>query len=208
MGLPRAPVQPANSLAHLPHDRLSAWRTHASAKPVLRSQLIDRQALNFLRQPRWPKVLVNLGFLLCSPSRVSVTAKTMEENGVGALLPLCFGDLEKLCHLRPRRGPCESCQSPSFAARDYAVSLLIAIAGAVSHRMPLGIAARHSSQCRNPASAGMPSDMQERRSYRRRGRCLRSCFFLHHCFIDKLWAHWQAKQDADWTESGYPGLWA
>jgi tyrosinase len=30
-------------------------------------------------------------------------------------------------------------------------------------------------------------------------------FFLHHCFIDKVWADWQAKQDADWKESGYDG---
>ena len=30
-------------------------------------------------------------------------------------------------------------------------------------------------------------------------------FFLHHCFIDKLWADWQKQQDKDWKESGYPG---
>lgn len=30
-------------------------------------------------------------------------------------------------------------------------------------------------------------------------------FFLHHCFIDKLWADWQLQQDTNWQESGYPG---
>lgn len=30
-------------------------------------------------------------------------------------------------------------------------------------------------------------------------------FFLHHCYIDKLWADWQTKQDSNWKENGYPG---
>ena len=30
-------------------------------------------------------------------------------------------------------------------------------------------------------------------------------FFLHHCFVDKLWADWQAQTDEIWREEGYPG---
>lgn len=30
-------------------------------------------------------------------------------------------------------------------------------------------------------------------------------FFLHHCFIDKLWADWQEAMDEFWLEQGYPG---
>ncbi|HEU5284966.1 MAG TPA: tyrosinase family protein, partial [Sphingomicrobium sp.] len=30
-------------------------------------------------------------------------------------------------------------------------------------------------------------------------------FFLHHCFIDKIWADWQAANEALWREQGYPG---
>lgn len=30
-------------------------------------------------------------------------------------------------------------------------------------------------------------------------------FFLHHCFIDKLWADWQQASEALWQQQGYPG---
>lgn len=30
-------------------------------------------------------------------------------------------------------------------------------------------------------------------------------FFLHHCFIDKIWADWQAANETLWREQGYPG---
>jgi len=30
-------------------------------------------------------------------------------------------------------------------------------------------------------------------------------FFLHHCFVDKIWADWQVQQDNDWKENGYAG---
>ena len=92
------------------HIGRTVGQFHRRAVPARHGRLIahgvNRQAFDVLSQPSRPE----RGLVWAStPRGLSVAAEAVEENHVGALLPLCFGDREKLCHLRPRRGLTDRC---------------------------------------------------------------------------------------------------